>query len=439
MTCFAARQRVPRDFYSPESPPQSVQKNGTNEIRLKKPRLQKEAADEQARVLKAATDEQARRTALLVQEQQQKREQVDRQFYETSTGAETRVIELQNDLHATCMYIAWMCGNFTHNSALSPHELCGIPQPLAIKYPYEIERMSMLLCEGFGIHTASRLATIRDPRAWCDWHINVAKQVALQRMLKIKAGALKLNFTQYEKGVSFKCICAKWAREDKSTPSCKRIYRHKMEYSDYNDILKKHKVWEFDRDKRVGFDEYDEQMSFIKTCGLCSTSCVFCGNTLLLSTAVQEGQCSTCSTHLVARVDKMTKQSHKRTRCILKALYADIDLVYHCDAFRGFFDYAIEYRVRTLAHKTRMLKLYAESQRRQHHGQQLLRKERTQAIQTRKMTRPDNIRDILKPKPQTNTLVHHFEKTTTRPKMTKSGHELSTSFMSGPLGLPYPG
>ena len=48
-----------------------------NEIRLEKTRLQKEAADEQARVLKAATDEQARRTALLVQEQQQKREQVD--------------------------------------------------------------------------------------------------------------------------------------------------------------------------------------------------------------------------------------------------------------------------------------------------------------------------------------------------------------------------
>jgi len=225
-----------------------------NEIRLEKARLQKEAAAEQARVLKAAADEQARLTALLVQEQQQKREQVDRQFYETSTGAETRVIELQNDLHATCMYVAWMCANFTHNSAPSLYEMYGNP----------------------------------------------------------------------------------------------------------------------------------------------------------------------------------------RTRSIIQGLYADIDMVYHGDAFRGFFDYAIEYRVRTLARKTRMLELYAESQRYQHR-QQVLETQRIQAIQKRRMTRPDNIRDILKPKTQTSTLVHHFEKTTTRPQMTKSGHESSTSFLSGPLGLPYPG
>jgi len=406
-----------------------------NEIRLEKARLQKEAAAEQARVLKAAADEQVRLTALLVQEQQQKREQVDRQFYETSTGAETRVIELQNDLHATCMYIAWMRDNFTHNSALSPHELRGTLRPCEIEGPWEGKNTRMLSCEEFGIHTASRVATIRDPRAWCDWHINAAKQEALQRMLKIKAGALKLNFAQYEKGVSFKCICAKWAREDQSVPSCKRLYRYEMEYSDYRDILQKHKVWEFNR----GYDEYDDdQMSFIKTCGLCSTSCVFCGNALLLSTAVQEGQCKSCSTDLVARIDEMTRQSHMRTRAILKGLYADIDMVFHGDAFRGFFDYAIEYRVRTLAHKARMLELYAEKQR-YHHRQQMLEKERIQAIQKRKMARPDNIRDILKPRAQTNTLVHHFVKTTTRLQMTKSGHESSTSFLSGPLGLPYPG
>jgi len=127
-----------------------------------------------------------------------------------------------------------------------------------------------------------------------------------------------------------------------------------------------------------------------------------------------------------------------RTHSILKGLYADIDMVYHGDAFRGFFDYAIEYRVRTLARKTRMLESYAESQR-YHLRKQVLEKERIQAIQKRRMTRPDNIRDILKPKTQTNTLVHHFEKTTTRPQMSKSGHESSTSFLSGPLGLPYPG
>jgi len=182
-----------------------------------------------------------------------------------------------------------------------------------------------------------------------------------------------------------------------------------MQYSDFSDILRKHKVWEFDRDKQIGFDEYDEKLSFIKTCGLCSTSCVFCGNALLLVNASQEGQCSTCQTNSFDRIEKMIEKSHTRTRSIIMGLYADINLVYHGDAFRGFFDYAIEHRLRILAHKTHMRRIYAESQR-QLHQKQVLQKERMQALQIRKMKRPDNIRDILKPKPQTNTLMNHFGK-----------------------------
>jgi len=367
-----------------------------NEIRLEEMRLQKEAAEEQAKLLKAAADEKARLAELLVQEKQREREKVDFHFYETCTGAETRVIELQNDLHATYMYKMWTCGNFAYNSVIQPHELD------AALTVWQCDATNTISCKELGIHIASRLATIQDPLAWYDWQISAAKQVALQRMLEIKAGALKLNYTKYEKGVSFKCICAKWAREDHSIPSCKRIYRDEMEYSDFYDIVKKHKVWEFDRDKRVGFDEHEEQMSFIKTCGLCSTSCVFCGTGLLLNTAVKEGQCSMCNNELGSRIVKMAQQSHMHTRYILARLYADIDTLYKSDAYRGFFDYAIEYRVRTEActeaRNKRLLEFSAKTQRQ-----------------------------------------HHSNKTTTSPPVTNSKRETLNYFLSGPLGLPYPG
>ena len=40
----------------------------------------------------------------------------------------------------------------------------------------------------------------------------------------------------------------------------------------------------------------------------------------------------------------------------------------------------------------------------------VIQKEHIQALQSRKKPRPDNIRAILKPKPQTNTLAQHFKK-----------------------------
>jgi len=214
-----------------------------HEIRLEKARLQKEAADEQTRVCKAAdeqarlaalqktrlqkeaVDEQVRLTALLVQEQQRRRRQVDREFYETSTGAETRIIELQDELHTTCMSNMRMYTSFIRDCPRTPYDLS---------------------------------------------------------------------------------------------------------------------LW--------------------------------------------------------------------RTRSIVGDLHAHIDLVYDSDAFRGFFDYAIEYRVRTMFHKKRFLALFTESQQ-QHNRQLVLQKEHMRALQKRKIPRQDNIRNILKPKAQTNTLAQHFKKT----------------------------
>jgi len=203
-----------------------------NEIRLENARLQEEAVKkknmlrvENERLQKVANDENARRDALLLLETRRRRRQVDSQFYETSTGAETRIIELQNELHTTCMSNMWMYRNFIRDRALPPYEL----------------------------------------RLW-------------------------------------------------------------------------------------------------------------------------------------------------RTSSIVGDLHAHIDLVYNSDAFRGFFDYAIEYRVQTMSHKKRFLEFYTESQQ-QHNRQQQLKNEHMQALQSRKMPRSDNIRDILKPKPQTNTLAQHFKKT----------------------------
>jgi len=201
-----------------------------NEIRVENERLQEEATRKQneihvenERLQKAANDEKVRCDAILMLETQRRRRQVDSQFYETSTGAETRIIELQDNLHTTCISNMWMYTNFIRDRDLTPWELS---------------------------------------------------------------------------------------------------------------------LW--------------------------------------------------------------------RTSSIVGDLHAHIDLVYNSDAFRGFFDYAIEYRVRTVARNIRFLEFCAESQR-QNLRREIIQKEHIQALQSRKKPRPDNIRAILKPKPQTNTLAQQFK------------------------------
>jgi len=88
------------------------------------------------------------------------------EFYnKTCTGAKTRIIQLQESLYANYLV-----------------EICGV----------------------------------------------MAKQHAIEsacaRADKIRSGAIKHNLAQYEAGVSFKCFCGKWVREDTSKPVCRRIY-----------------------------------------------------------------------------------------------------------------------------------------------------------------------------------------------------------------------
>ena len=382
-----------------------------NEIRLEKERLLQVAVEEHKQQLKAAADERLENARLRevaawehdqrlkadayeqekhLERTTQRRERVDEQFYATSPGAETRIIELQETLCYTYMYTAWISTNCTRDSDLSPHQL-------------HYNGHYITSHENLANDTVYRLASVRDPLAWCAWHVNAAKQEARARMFEIKKGTLKLNFAKYEKGVSFKCVCAKWAREDKSMPRCRRIYRRNIHDSSFDEIVHVYNLWEFNRNPMSSWCQTYAGDPFIKVCGLCCTACVFCGNDLLLSTVAEEGQCGYCHRHLLAHVEKMKISSPLYIHATVITLHYQIDDVYCGDAFRGFFDYAIEHRVRMQAEKIRML----QEQEHQLHIQRMWQEQQPK----RKTTRVENIRDILKAKPQTNTLMHHFNKT----------------------------
>jgi len=309
------------------------------EIRVEQARLLKAAAEEKSQQLELFAKEQAVKNALLVEEAMKMREKINCQFYETSVGSETRIIELQEILYSTQMYAVWMKTNFTRDSDLSPHDLHS---------GHSVKDLSCSI--------TSSLGTIRDPHMWCEWHIQDAKKEAQQRMLDIKKGILKLNHTEYEKGFSFKCVCAKWAHEVESIPECKRIYSHTMDNHAFDEIVKRHKVWKFGSGS--SWNNYEDARPYIKICGRCCTACAFCGADLLVTTAALEGQCKSCSRSLVTRMIQMKESSFSHMKDIMMNLYDDINLVYCGDAFRGFFDFAVEHRVRMQVEKTRLAEFY---------------------------------------------------------------------------------
>ena len=155
---------------------------------------------------------------------------------------------------------------------------------------------------------------------------------ALARADKIRSGVIKHNWTQYKAGVSFKCFCGKWVREDTSKPVCSRMYRCERNDEFFVDLQNKTSA-------RIYKSDFPNDIH-MKMCGLCSISCVICNEPFLLRTAVTTGCCEACSSALVRGDDDISR-----------SLKADIAHIQAGDEFRGFFDFAIEYRPIFLAQR----------------------------------------------------------------------------------------
>jgi len=80
-------------------------------------------AAEETMKLRIAAQEKARAFVIERQQVYQRLEENERMFYETSTGAETKRILLQDKIHETYVYKMWIGNNSTIYNYLSPHEL----------------------------------------------------------------------------------------------------------------------------------------------------------------------------------------------------------------------------------------------------------------------------------------------------------------------------
>ena len=201
-----------------------------------------------------------------------------------------------------------------------------------------------------------------------------AKQQAIKtacaRADKIRSGTIKHNFAEYEAGVSFKCFCGKWVREDTSMPVCRRIYQCERNEKFFQDMQNSFSI-------RTYKSIFPDRLH-MKMCGLCSIQCITCNDFFLLRTAVTTGMCPACDS------SAFSTEGHAITRLLKN----DIAYIYAGDEFRGFFDFAIEYRPIFLAqYAARQLQMARdEIKRRQqvrHEKNQIARDQKKKRLQGR--------------------------------------------------------
>jgi len=165
-------------------------------------------------------------------------------------------------------------------------------------------------------------------KLWRGRNFIVLKQQGIEsacaRVDEIKRRIVKHNWTQFEGDVSFKCFCGKWVREDQSEPACRRMYRSERNKEPFEQLKKELSIRTY---KSVSPNDIH-----MKMCGLCSVECVVCNEFFLLRTAVTTGCCHGCD------------NVHNEDDDISRSLKAEIACIHAGDEFRGFFDFAMEYR-----------------------------------------------------------------------------------------------
>jgi len=182
----------------------------------------------------------------------------------------------------------------------------------------------------------TNIMRIGDRRDWVHYFKTFSMNKAVQRTKLIADGKLRLNYVVYEKGVSFKCICNKWVHPVKSRPSCVRVHIAQVGRDDWDSLAMDGK----------GFSERRGVSSPMIVCGLCSDICVFCDKATLLMYHKTRGCCHECLNRVLERIFKM--QFTIQRRIIDETSWKNSIIAQICkdNPFRGFTDFATEYRVR---------------------------------------------------------------------------------------------
>jgi len=300
---------------------------------------------ENARLLAVAAADKKRVLAEAEEAREAKQRLSDHEFYhKTCTGAETRILQLQTELH---------------------------DQWFAVRY-YEdavaLQDAKLISLDVF-LFDEDDILLIRDPNAWRNYHRKLQRDRALFDDIAIANGSVSLSSGCYKKGVSFKCICNKWIH-----PSGGRVR--------YRNNATQRTVWvdvheqqvhpmRFDFMVRNGVHkQYSQDGAFVKLCGLCADQCTFCENGIEQSQASKFGCCYSCFHNVPEKIAQMQAEKRSDMAAQIALLEAEVVQMHAGDAFRGFSDFATEHRVHTQAahHRAQLWQeeIKREARQRQH-------------------------------------------------------------------------
>jgi hypothetical protein len=284
--------------------------------RLKKQALMREEKERLLAIAVAGEEIMVAQQAMRLQEsqavQRQQREFINNQFYnETCAGAETRILQLQQELY----------GNFALDVFFD-----SIKAKTAHLVPVEVytEEEDAILC-------------IENATGWRNFHKQRAQNEACCRDAEIECGKLRLNKVHYEKGISFKCICDKWVHPVNSHPACVDVWKEQMNPVRFERMV--------EDGARSSWD-ICTGTPIIMLCGLCSNHCIFCHSGILQTQASQWGCCYLCFRDVPGKIAEI--QARKRNDLVLSITRQldSITQVHAGHAFRGFVDFATEHRIR---------------------------------------------------------------------------------------------
>ena len=287
----------------------------------KQKKLQAQELENKRVLLIEARDNEIKLREIEIQEKQKKieleckrlelenkrQEEIYTEYYnETSAGKETQILQLQDTLHCNYLYKIWIATNSTFCEDFHPDELCC-----------DQENSFIESYGPFPGNKASRLVTIHDTKAWFGIYREKAIKSAQSRIYIRESSGTRGEYIKYEKGVSFKCICGKWAHPTISYPRCMKIYRNTMRHTTFDNLVRTNKLWIKARapyvdpsDRTCDFEE--ESDPYFMACGMCVTSCIFCKNSFLLDIAASNGCCGSCTHKTIDDINtkKMSVSAH---------------------------------------------------------------------------------------------------------------------------------
>ena len=264
------------------------------------------AACARAQEAAASRVEHGRAQAIAEDARREQRAADDREFYHgTSTGAETRILQIQADLHADLALWAFFDRTRAGSARCVPLQ-AYVEEGEAVMY-------------------------IENAAGWRDIHKQHARTEALHRDAEVASGRLRLTKTVYEGGVSIKCICGKWVHTRRSLPACVDVYKERV-----NPAC-------FERMARDGARQHDyfSDNPYIQLCGLCANRCIFCNEGILQTDACRYGSCYLCFQDVPGDIERMQARRRGEVSARIAVHEESIAQIHASGAFRAFVDPAV--------------------------------------------------------------------------------------------------